>query len=664
MIAKTQLQRKTEEIKQALLKNGIEPNSFEVSKKIHEFFDTKTMGLPYYSPKEQTPYEVSSKEDYNHNFETLNEDLKISYEVNTALNNKATSMQEYYDTEENNIRNRLSNIALQIDNIQDFIKENNGGVEQHIETFNDYYGIDFYGNTKRNIPYTTAFVDLMQKRLYTDKSNHKVNKVPLKNAKISYKREEVFASFETSGELKDLLSDTLDQAFIFHGKTTSQSSITMELIVDIGNVIDMNSVMFSFSSIRDLHCVLSLSEDGKNYIQVYENNARDFIEWNFKTKRAKYIKIVCTKYEPDGENDSLYDYYFIFKNISIANEEFESKSTFVSKPIEFEEFKSSIVFHATDMIFNGTNISYFIGLDNGTDKVGWDSIKNHEAYSLNMFDSHTKIINASSSEIGNEDGKVYRLFKIPDGINRNSIKVIPGYHMWNVIKYNPTIDNWVPNIKDLDLTEYAEKCTKTQLFMDCENYSGFTIEADKLYVFNQLVKLEENKSLQDIFISIIDPIELKNVESAIRIFVNGYEINPVNNKFSFSLKKGISKIQFVLYTPMGGKLYHNFNAKQMTDNVFAFGNMKYLNDGAIEKQKEEYKYYTIKNGYICTNSNPEDIIKSDLDDMAYYIAYNAVKNDLKQYFKDDKLKIRIMAVLTSMTDDLSPSLINYRIMGK
>ena len=77
-------------------------------------------------------------------------------------------------------------------------------------------------------------------------------------------------------------------------------------------------------------CELSLSEDGENYISVYDVSSRDFIEWNFSDKTARYIKIVCHKSEPDGvstsvNDSSVYEYYFLLKNISIAKEEFESK---------------------------------------------------------------------------------------------------------------------------------------------------------------------------------------------------------------------------------------------------------------------------------------------------------------------------------------------------
>ena len=82
----------------------------------------------------------------------------------------------------------------------------------------------------------------------------------------------------------------------------------------------------------------------------------------------------------------------MFKNISIAREEFESKSVFVSKLIDFDDLTSTIRLDATDMIFNNTRIDYFIGFDNEVDKIGWDAIDNHKDHKLFMFEKRVHFI--------------------------------------------------------------------------------------------------------------------------------------------------------------------------------------------------------------------------------------------------------------------------------
>ena len=58
------------------------------------------------------------------------------------------------------------------------------------------------------------------------------------------------------------------------------------------------------------------------------------------------------------------------------------------------------------------------------------------------------------------------------------------------------------------------------------------------------------------------------------------------------------------------------------------------------------------------------MIKSDIEDMGYFISYYCLKEDMIDYFENNHIKFRIMAVLTSNDRNVSPELINFRITGK
>ena len=198
-ISAIQKRRKTKEFTQQLLQKGIEPNNFELNRMLTEYFDNHTLGMPYYAPIKQKPYEESSKDDYNHNFLGFKEDIETIYEANIEANNKAVAMQEYYDLEKNKVRNALTKLNLRIENITEALKSTSH-VKQYVQVFDDVYSIEFYGNAKRNIPYTTAFVDLLQKKLYTDKTSAKVNKLSMVNTSISIDGLTSFYSCKTDGE--------------------------------------------------------------------------------------------------------------------------------------------------------------------------------------------------------------------------------------------------------------------------------------------------------------------------------------------------------------------------------------------------------------------------------------------------------------------------------
>ena len=232
-ISKIQYNTKKEEFKQELLKKGIEPNNYELNNLLSEFFDNKTLGMPYYAPIKQEIYEVSNKEAYNHTFKALEQDMQTIYNANIEANNKAVAIQEYYDTEKTKVINAIQKLSLKVQNINEIMNSSVAG-GQYIQVFDDLYDIEYYGNSDRNIPYTTAFVDLLQKKVYTEKSNTKINKINISNADI-----EIIGNNNnngkqtTTGELKNILSDTIDSVYTLIYKQNDNEEKTLSIVINL-----------------------------------------------------------------------------------------------------------------------------------------------------------------------------------------------------------------------------------------------------------------------------------------------------------------------------------------------------------------------------------------------------------------------------------------------
>jgi hypothetical protein len=245
--------------------------------------------------------------------------------------------------------------------------------------------------------------------------------------------------------------------------------------------------------------------------------------------------------------------------------------------------------------------------------------------------------------------------------------------MWSVKRYNRKAgdSNDGFSLASGDFSTHVANCNMTQMFMDCENYTDFNIQPNVLYIMTQFVSLKQSMNLFNKFVRITDTDNKTDIDGAeIRIFLNGYEVTAGNNsQYSFALRKGVNKIQIAIYCPSDTatvkRLYHNLNFKELTNDVFGFVPMKYTNNATLNKlSSETYQYYTIKDGYIYVKCNPDDMIKSDLEDMGYFISYYSLREDMTNYFEDNHIKFRIMAVLTSNDRNVSPELINFRITGK
>ena len=679
-ISKIQRNRKIKQFTQDLVQKGIEPNNYELNNLLREYFDNHIMGMPYYSPIKQVAYEESSKKNYNHNFYTFKEDIETAYEANIETNNKAVSIQEYYDTEKIKVFHSIDKISLRVKCLQESLKSNKR-IQEYVEVFDSLYNIELYGNESRNIPYTTSFIDLLQKKVVTEKTNDQVNKLSIVNAKISITGMDDFGGYSTQGQLSKILNDTINDVFIFTGQSKENTDKSVNLIVDLGSIMTFNTVFFRSTSSNDMTFTLALSDDGNSFYTVYDINGKDLIEWNFEPKNVRYLKITCTKNEADGYSSNtqglnVYEYYYIFKNITIALETFESQSILVTKPIEFDNLTSFIKLDATDMTYANTRINYFIGFDNGVNKIGWDAIPNHQEHTLFMFEKRNNIANHGTYDhyaTGLVTNGLFRVFKLPEGVNINSLKVTPGYNMWSVQRYNRNLGDYDDgfHLKSTDVTEFIKDCIVTQLFMDCENYSNFEINSNTLYLFTQYVDAPQTISLYNKFVKVVtNTDEDIDANAIVRVFVNGYEqITGNNNLYSINFKKGVNKVQVAVYAPtshvLTRYLYHNLNFKEITNDVFAFKPMKYTNLNMLTKSLEPtYEYFTIKNNIIYVNVDPGKLIRSSNNDMGYFISYYCLKDNMRRYFKSNKLRFRIMAVLSSKSKNLSPSILNFRITGK
>ena len=671
------MKRKKEEYITQLVQKGIEPNNFELNKLLTEYFDNHILGMPYYSPIKQIPYEESSKKDYNHNFETLNEDINTIYEANIEVNNKAVAIQEYYDTEKSKVFHAIDKIVLRTNTLQESLKSNKK-IQEYIEVFDSLYNLEMYGDESRNIPYTTSFVDLLQKRIYTEKVNSQVNKMLINNGSVVLNGVNNFESYTEDGNIQNILNDTINDIYIFTGQSYVNTDKKVDIYVDLGKLMTFNTIILRSTSSNDVVFTASLSDDGDNYYTIYDIEGKDIIEWNFDKKTARYIKLTITKQEADGmttiNNTYIYEYYYILKNLTIANEQFEMKSVLVTKPIEFMNLTNFVKLDAKDMTFNNTRIDYFIGFDNGTGKIGWDSIENHKEHELFMFEKQHKIANFGTYENFAEKSSInglYKVFELPDGTNVNSLKVIPGYNMWAVTEYNRTQGDSDDgfSLTSGDITNYIKQCFKNYEFMDCENYHDFQISTNVLYIFTQYIDAPSSSLVSDKYIHVINS-EGESVTSDIKVFLNGYEQSiDDNGKYAFNIRKGVNKIQIAVYSPssqiLTRYLEHNINFKELTNDVYAYPQMKYTNNKTLGSLMDyTFEYYTIRNNTIYVNFDPENLISKENDDMGFMIIYYSLKPDMERYFSNNKLKFRIMAVLSSKDKNMSPSIINFKITGK
>jgi hypothetical protein len=353
---------------------------------------------------------------------------------------------------------------------------------------------------------------------------------------------------------------------------------------------------------------------------------------------------------------------------------YKSKSILVTKPIKFEDLVNIITLKANDLIFPNTSINYYVGLDNGKDKVNWELVENNVPYDLGILKKNMKIINSSSSGYGGVvDTNIHRVCKVPDNVNLNSIKLVPGYQMWYADKFNIAADSSVTNFNihsfAFDDIVKSTKVVKSQSFIDCDKYD-FYIEPKTLYILTQFVNVPDETGANGKYVTTKNSALASGLQT--RLLVNGNDIKDANGKYTLRLRKGVNKVQLLLYHngTSSVQMSHNFNFKECSQDTFALPPMQMVNYHTLKNktQAPNYKYFAIKDGYLVVKHNPTTITVDSANDMGYMLSYKSLRAEAASLVENTSLyqsvKFRLMAVLLSVDTAMSPQILNFRIIGQ
>lgn len=715
-ISKTQQLIKENEISQQLLQDGIEPNTFEISNRLSDFFDTNIPGLPYYKPLKIGSHETSDPNMWNNMFKSIGIDLNVIYKANVDQNNKIMTMEEYYLSEKDKVSATLDKLQLRLTNLQESISSGKV-VKNYCQTFDNFYNIEFDGNVSRNIPCTNTFVDLIQKKIYNDKLSNAKDKKDISNSFIKIKPISK-GSCESVGDISSILKDTINEIYTYMLTSDVNSNTSIQLDVSLLSTVQISCIVLTITSSNIVSGILSISEDGEYYTDLYTVKHESIMEWIFDSTAVKYLRIVLTKQEADGYNGSNFEYYYIIKNLSLTNETFLSKSSYVSKPISIEGAIETITLNSSDLIFPNTNINYFIGIDNDVDKVNWQFIENGVPCNMNLLEEESEVINEGVSNVLNHYGDpvandCYRLCKIPKYLNDNSVQLKSGYQMWYVEslmlwnKSKPNIN--LPSTYQLNLEDYKKELIipEGKGVIDNEAYD-LLFKTGHMHIMTQYVFCKEDCVINSKYIKQVrQPIVFDGVLQC-KVFVNNKEVNCASKKFTpnadstegttypmfkynVGLKAGRNKVQIVLFTTAAPisfdglytRIEHNFNFKEKTSDIFITPQMKLIDINALRHKVEvgSNKFYAIdEENFVVVKSNPLTILSSikpaePLGDFEYcerkiryllkykYLSPN-VYNLVKMVNNTPNLKFRIMAILLSSEESVSPQILNYRIIGQ
>lgn len=694
-IQEYQIKQKEEEIYTELLKNGQNVTTYEVNKKVNDFFDHNTPGLPYFKPTKIEPYSKSDKAKYNDMFYRINEDLKIAFSIFNSQSEYSITSQSAYDLEMENIHNKIDLLMLHSEILENYSKKNISYYPK-ILTFSNLTDVNTRNLYKNNIPFTTSEIDFNTSTLRNELHSTPNDKIDISNAelKLSCSGFRATAGKDVRLITNDVDSDIVD---ITLKGNSEQNQAELFISVFLETPKEVSKIELTGYSLYNTSIKLLLSEDGDNFLEKSKMEGQSTNTWRFNKTKISALKICITKYKSDFEDEDDRYFYYILKNISLYNDKYSKTSVYVSNVIKFDNPISDITITPDHKKPPNTDIAYFVGTEDKNNDVEWKAIKPNVPLDIKLLAKEEMILNYFTSEIFGEqkfDRKLgeycFYIHELPESTNLNSLDIRTGHSQWLIEKLDATektkdkkvlqsdySKSKVTNIAPLDATIMEIRCE--------EAWNYFLMSQ---YVICENDTIIENRSIK---------FDVTNETFDYIVLINGKQIFSKNNKFAFKLKKGENIVQIMVL--LGNlnisnldsikTIKHNFNLMAYSKEIYAGPKMQRVSYNSLSKNVSNHslKYYSINTedlkdkiivkydpNYILKPIDPtlklvEDDIK--MNNSEYFRVYlkfknmpKNVKDNITNADKDSSIRCRIMAKLSTADISVSPYINSIKVVAE
>lgn len=476
MISHLQLQKQKEEIAGRILAKGNIPTSHEIEAEAKAFFETKVLGLPYYRPLKQIQWGLSNPTRYNQMFSELEKDLAIAYQASLKNNQSAIELEENYLIERERLDARIQALRVRLAQMSQLSSQSKHQ-QCYSQTFKDFFQVDFKGNDQRNIPVTNAFVDLEQRQATIDTLTTSTFKYDIADSNLSFS-----VSGEVTGEhgaLQNITRDALNESYGCAFTHHSDGPATAVLTVQLEKPVSINHVRLDFVAKKELSGSLSLMKPDGSQDVLYISKGRFTLNWLFDLTEVQQLQLTLTTPNADGITDAGdYLYRYLLRRLTISQEVYANSATLVSHPFELNRIPSRLTVKAEESVFNQTAIEYYLGLDNGVDKINWKHFKNNEPGGFDVTDSHLRMINVSEEKNPTpyqESRHVYSVFELPTDVLPETVRITPFYQKWKIEAY-PLDDDYIFKKTPIEQPEEEEEEPEEDVVEDDKTEDGMEPE--------------------------------------------------------------------------------------------------------------------------------------------------------------------------------------------
>lgn len=713
-IQKYQIQKERDKITKSILQTGREFDKYDIYNGMAEVFSKYTPGVPYYTPLHIEKFERSNKEVYNESFILLEQDLDAIYHSYRLNEINILSAKEHYDSNMYHIMELMSSISAELEIAKEYIAKN-VPYNTYIINFFNLSHTNTKDLSKHNIQKTNCEIDFA-KSLVCNKNISPPSAILNTSDATIYVNTNV-DKITTDGDINNILDK--NKLSMVSLKTQSSTSDIHEVVIDIDlkKQYFISLVELDAFNIDNDEISFYISQDGVNYYRKENIYTKKDIIWNFESMLVRYMRILFKKGNVTNVNNKKSSMTTI-TSLTISLASFNKNGIFVSEKARMYD-ASDVVIYPEHYIPPTCNILYFIGYEDKNNNVEWIPIKPEEQVDLGLFKTEELFATYMTSEKFGEwdfdrddDNILFYIHALKNNNITSSLNIRAGYHQWLIerIDLSKKYLNGIPSDGKVNISDYSLKDVVAIAPLDM-NINELRCEKEQNCILMSCFVLSEaDEVITDRFIKYPvsydengDPIEIFDV----KVIVNGKQVLPSKERYSFRLKKGENNIKIMILLcnhtydlddlDNTKTIVHNFNVLSTKHTVFAGPQMKRVSYNVINNSAHHFKLdqYAIKQGddgvdYLITKFDPNYILSPhdpysiSVDDVPVpqYTPYNAYINNsefMRMYIKykympekvkenittedgDSSIRLRLMAKLISKDKNTSPYINNIKVV--
>ena len=639
-IKEIQINKALDEATLKYLRKGKFPTFSQVNSYVVSKFSSTIAGLPSFKPLLGKKYECSKPKEYNLMVDQINSDLTDLYDADNSCNNELLSAFSYYDAEKKKINSSLNKLNNRLDNLLQGTSYTQSK-ESIFDNFDDFSNIDFIGDEDRGISATTSFIDLLTKSVSNDTLTND-SKISLNEVTSKIEVADKVISNITLSEFDNCLKDSLNEVWLQQITVDSDTGVKLRFSIELPNETEITTIRYQNQSPRSISIKLSTINANKE-VRTYKSvTTLDTAEWNIKRSKVKILSFEISKLEPDSLDGINYVYFIGARNISVYNDYHKNKSLLISKPFKISSEFNYAYLEVNQSLPPDTSIQYYLGMDMLDNQVHWTRLKNKKFNDIRLLDTiKINISDEFSTKFGDSYNNCFIMTELKHTPSDNTTNLYIGNNMWEK-RESDIVDKSTFSLKDIILNG--------KLSYEKMDKINFPQKANTADIYTTYVYCESPTAIDT---KVYD----KNSSIDISVYVNSIKVELVDNKYTVRLSAGWNTVQILSLTSETDTLIIDAFFNDVADIVRA--KKEPMKQTSIYNMLHNfhattYDWFALDGKEIILNFNPKTIGMEGTVEYMY--------TDTPEDFNN--LHVRFMAILESSSKDVTPKLLNYKIITK